>query len=117
MTTEQYDFKANKNNHKYKHFNRLLLGGEVGKFVTCPKYNESDLQIDLKINGHQVVLKDFNEVLTDWANGIERSVEDSRGITDFDEAVNQKAEQLIKEKLNVIEEQYRQLTESIWDSQ
>lgn len=110
--TEQYNFK--KDNNERTFFNHLLLEGDVSKLTKSKEFDSSDLTVDLKINGCQVQLRDFNEVLKGWGDRIERQIKGQINYLEGEQAVVQKAEQLIRDKIGNIQDILSNIEDSLW---
>ena len=110
--SEKYNFKDD--HRKPTFFNHLLLQGEVSKLTKGEGFDSSDMTVDLKINGHQVQLRDFNDVLKGWSDRIERQIKDNIGYLESEAAVLKKAEELIKGKLGSIQEALSGIEDSLW---
>ena len=111
---ESYNAKDSIDEPTY--FNHLMLGGEVRELTSKEDFDPENLQVDLRINGEVVVIKDFNEVLKDWGSRIERQVADKVQLNASEEEVKRRAKALVKEKLGDVMEKMSGLEDLIEDS-
>jgi len=111
MTTEKYDFIKNR---KPSWFNKLLLSQPVDKLISQETWDSSDMQVELKVNGENLCIKDFNEILQVWADRICEDIRNKLDYNSSEEAVVAKAQELIKEKLNKTYEALSDIENSLW---
>lgn len=95
--SEQYDFKGLVRESTF--FNLLLLSGEVSTLTKEDTFDSSDLTVKLEINGHEVLIKDFNEVLNGWAKRIRDQVNDENEFMSHQNSVSENANILLKERM------------------
>lgn len=102
-------FDARKELDNSTMFSYLLTEGDVSELTEQEGFDPKNLELDLKVNGVQVRLENFNKVMGDWATRIGEH-ERSRAQQDLDllkqeQAVQRKAEELILKKFdNILEE-------------
>jgi hypothetical protein len=94
---EKYNASDKLSEHSY--FNHLMLEGEVKKLTGSDSFDPKDLTVELKINGVDVSIKDFNLCLRDWGYRIESQVKEKLNYMSKEKSVNDNAKALLKEKL------------------
>ncbi len=109
---EKYDAKNGIDKNTF--FNHLLLSGELSELTKRDDFNSSDLEVDLRINGVQVKIEDFNNVLEDWSNRIAGQLKDELKLNESRDAVVQKAEDLIKSRLGNIFYKLEEVESVLW---
>lgn len=111
--TEKYDFKA-MDNGRPSWFSHLLLGSEVTKLTGSSDFDSSDMTIRLEINGIEIRVSDFNEVMSDWSDRIETQIKEKLDYLSKEKSVVENAELLIKEKLGKLYETLQEIEDSLW---
>lgn len=101
--TEKYDFDAN---NKPTWFNHLLLASEASKLTKDASFDSSKLDVKLEINGVEVLVADFNEILEEWSDRIASQIKEK--------TVVENAESLLKEKLGDAFELLQAIEDSAW---
>ena len=84
------------------YFNHLLLGSSpdvLGKLTKGSNFDSSKMTVKLEINGIDVRVCDFNDVLEKWSDGIESRIVKKMKHLEKEGAVIEKAKTLLKEKL------------------
>lgn len=110
--TEQYNFEESGGGKDL--FNHLMLDGEVRELTKRDDFDPSNLTVDLKINGVQVKIGDFNEVLEDWSNRIKSRMKDKLEYMSKEKTVVDKAELLLREKLGKVYEGLNDIEGILW---
>ena len=110
--TEKYDFKEN--NGKPTWFNHLLLQSDVKKLTASESFDSSDMTVRLEINGIEVRISDFNEVLSDWSDRMESQIKEKLEYLSKEKTVKENAEILLKEKLGNCYEVLQAIEDSAW---
>lgn len=101
----------------YSWFSHLLFGSDYGKVrILCdsPDYDPSNMNVELRVNGVELRMEDFNQLLDKWSDSIEEQLKEKYGLNKFDEAVLAKAEQLIKDRLGNIQEVLQNVEDNLW---
>lgn len=108
---ETYNFQKN---DASTYFNFLMLEGETTALTRCSDFDPKHLSVVLQINGVDVRIGDFNAVLKDWSERIERQVKADACFADFDAAVEKRAHELIQKKLGNTLEVLDDIERSLW---
>lgn len=95
-------------------FNHLMLDGELDELVNRKDFNPKELHVDLKINGVNVSIKNFNHVLKDWADRIEQQVKEDLNYLQKEDAVVEKAKELINQRLNNLRDHLSDIEDNLW---
>ena len=106
---EQYDFKDG--NDESTFFNHLLLESEVSKLTASEFFDSGDMTIRLEINGVDVRVEDFNDILEGWGKRIEEQVKSEIEYISKDKTTLQNAQILLDDKLG----KAREILEAIED--
>lgn len=110
--TDKYDFiKHNKEN---TFFNHLLLESELTELIDSSNFDSSNLEIKLEINGITVKVEDFNKVLIDWGDRVEKQIKDKVEYLSKEKSVIDNAKILLKEKLGIAYEILYEIENSEW---
>lgn len=108
--TDTYDFNANANAGTY--FNMLLNGKVEGvaipeamqEVVDKEAFNPQAISIDLKVDGVQVALGCFNDLLAVWAEGIAKEIQSDMDYFATEKAVVENAKMLLNERMGIVVE-------------
>lgn len=109
---EKYNASEDMNTPSY--FNHLLLEGEVKELTGSDSFDPKDLTVELKINGLEISIKDFNSCLEDWGSRIEKEIKDNLNYLSKEKSVNDNAKALLKEKLGKAYEILSDIENSEW---
>lgn len=112
---ESYNFSENASSSNY--FNHLLLDAElkeISKLKESSDFDPKDLTVVLQINGLDVRIEDFNKVLKGWGARIERQIKENAHFNDFERAVEQRANELIQEKLGNTWDILNEVESNLW---
>ena len=109
--SEKYDFKKDS---KPSWFNHLLLQSDVRKLTKDDSFDSSDMNVKLEINGVEVLIADFNEVLGDWSDRIESQIKEKLEHLSKEKSVVENAELLLKEKLGKAFDVLQTIEDSAW---
>jgi len=96
------------------YFNNLMLEGEVKALTDSDTFDPKDLTVELKINGVDVSIKDFNSCLKDWGSRIEKEIKEKLNYLSKEKSVNDNAKTLLKEKLGKAYEILSDIENSEW---
>lgn len=109
--SEQYDFEHERNGW----FQHLLLGsGDAGVLTKHEDFDSSKMTVELKINGIELFIGSFNEVLDVWSDRIESRIKEEMGFLEADNAVVAKAEELLKKKIGNVYDKLSELENESW---
>lgn len=108
---ETHNFQEN---DKPSYFNRLMFEGELSALTQRDDFDPTNLSVVLQINGVEVRIADFNEVLKGWGERIEQQVKDDVRFQDFDAAVEKRARELIEKKLGNTLDILNEVENSLW---
>ena len=78
-----------------KKLSELILGSEG--------FNPKELKVDLKINGVPINVEDFNAVMGDWKDRIEKAVVNKHSLFNFEEAVKAETKHKLYELIDKID--------------
>lgn len=107
--SEKYSF-----NEKHRPFEFFLLGGEVKELTKQDNFDPENLSVELKINGVDVRIEDFNKVLEGWFDRVESSAKERVDYDNFDKEVKLAAETLVKEKMGKVYDLLSDVENSLW---
>lgn len=107
-------YNASEELSKPTFFNHLMLESEVSEMTGDKYYNPKELIVDLKINGVQVSIGDFNKSLENWSDRIADQIKESLNYMSKDEAVIDNAKAMLKEKLGNAYEILAEIENSEW---
>jgi len=114
MTAETYDFQKNDNT---SYFNHLLLESDRAKITELSKQNGFDpnnLVVKLEINGMPLRIEEFNDIMNDWGERLVSQVKSDLKYNESEEAVVEKAKELIKSKLDKTLDILNDVENSLW---
>lgn len=108
---QEFNFKNGRDRTFIKH---LLLGGDVRDLTDDDNFDPTDMKVELKINGYDVLIEDFNTILDDWSNRITRKIKDDLEYMSKEKSIVDNAEILIKEKLGKAYEVLQSIEDDMW---
>lgn len=98
-------------------FKHLVYGSPregINELILTPGYDSSKLTVELKINGVELRVEDFNQVMLEWSNRIEARIE-AREARIEEELVFLKSEEAAKERAR--EMFYKAINKLDWDEE
>ena len=113
MSTEKYNFE--KDNKSY--FQTLLLGSDtdsINELTSQEDFDPDNLEVKLEVNGMVVRVEDFNNLLSRWGELVLNNIKEKLEYQKSQEAVVEKAEDLIKGKLGNVQEVLNDIENNLW---
>ena len=111
--SEKYDF-CKEDTGPSTWFNHLLLQSDVRKVADTKGFNSRDMTITLNVNGVDILIEDFNQVLDQWSDRIAEDIKRKLEFMKEDKAVEDKARQLVEDKLGNIMSTLTDMEDKLW---
>lgn len=87
---------------------------KVHELVNQEEYNPKSVHLKLEVNGVVMRSEDFVKVLDEWGERIENQIKEKLGYYEKEEAVAERAEEIIRDKLSEVFEVLQDIEDNLW---